>query len=71
MQEAAGAAADGKPIGACVKVASVELVASEILDVGEGVEFSAHFGWGEEELEGFAGEGDAAGEGVVRELLER
>ena len=69
MQETAGAAADGEAVGACGEVAGVELVAAEVFDVREGLELGAHFGWGEEELEGFAGERDAAGEGVVRELL--
>ena len=36
----------------------------------EGGEFGGDLGGGEEELEGFSGEGYALGEGVVGELLE-
>ena len=70
MQEATGAAADGEAICACGEVARIELVAAEVFNLGKGVELGAHFVRREEELEGFSGEGDAAGEGVVRELLE-
>ena len=36
----------------------------------EGGELSCDFCWREEELEGFAGELDAGGEGIVGELLD-
>ena len=69
MEQTAGAAADAEAIRAAGEVARVEIVAAEILDVGKGLKFGTHFGRGEEELEGFSGERNAAAEGVVRELF--
>ncbi len=43
---------------------------AEVFEHCEGGKFGGDLGWGEEELEGFASELDAVGEGVPGELLE-
>ncbi len=69
MEESAGGASEAQAVGTVGKVAGVEFVAAQIFDVGEGVEFGAEVGRCEEEPERLPGEGDAAGEGVMRQLL--
>ena len=69
--EAAGAADDTEVVGAVGEVALVDFGGAEVFEVVEGGEFGGDLRGGEEELEGFAGEVDAGGEGIVGELLAR
>ncbi len=58
-EEAACGAAGGELVGAVGEVAGVDRGGVKVFDSAEGGEVGCDLGWGEEELEGLAGQGDA------------